>query len=68
MIELNSKNTSKIYLYDQEMVEEEFDGTNISIKNTLKVYLHNQEMVEEGFDGTNISINPSKRGTIGRRG
>lgn len=50
------------------MVEEEFDGTNISIKNTLKVYLHNQEMAEEGFDGTNISINPSKRGTIGRRG
>ena len=30
MIGLNNKNTSKVYIHDQEMVEGEFDGTSIS--------------------------------------
>ena len=34
MINLNSKNIPEVCLYDQEMVKEESDGTNISINPT----------------------------------
>ena len=46
MIDLNSKNTLKVYLYDQEMVEEESDGTNISI-NPVKRGTVGKERINE---------------------
>ena len=46
MIDLNSKNTPKVYLHDQEMVEEESDGTNISI-NLVKRGTVGKERINE---------------------